>query len=103
MNLLVTPEQAETLSLASNETRIQLILRNPLDNEATKTPGSAMSTLFGEAKPLVAHDSRARVKAAPPAAVLPPPPPPSPFLIEVLNGAKRTEVKFARRLEEQQQ
>jgi len=103
VNLLVTPEQAETLSLASNETRIQLILRNPLDNEATKTPGSAMSTLFGEAKPLVAHDSRARVKAAPPAAVLPPPPPPSPFLIEVLNGAKRTEVKFARRLEEQQQ
>ena len=29
VNLLVTPEQAEILSLASNETRIQLVLRNP--------------------------------------------------------------------------
>src|SRR5579863_3766577 len=36
VNLLVTPEQAETLSLASNETRIQLILRNPLDTQASK-------------------------------------------------------------------
>src|ERR1700689_1845796 len=31
VNLLVTPEQAEDLSLASNQTHIQLILRNPLD------------------------------------------------------------------------
>src|SRR5579863_3500496 len=33
VNLLVTHEQAEILSLASNETRIQLILRNPLDTD----------------------------------------------------------------------
>ena len=38
VNLLVTPEQAETLSLASNETRIQLVLRNPLDTDNVKTP-----------------------------------------------------------------
>src|SRR3984957_9373732 len=31
VNLLVTPEQAEDLALASSQTRIQLILRNPLD------------------------------------------------------------------------
>ena len=30
VNLLVTPEQAELLSLASNQTKIQLVLRNPL-------------------------------------------------------------------------
>src|SRR5713101_261602 len=46
VNLLVTPEQAEALSLASNQTTIQLILRNPLHTEATKTPGSAVATLF---------------------------------------------------------
>jgi pilus assembly protein CpaB len=102
VNLLVTPDQAEILSLASNETRIQLILRNPLDTQATNTPGTAMATLFGEGKPAAPQASRARVKPAPPAVVLPPTPPRSPFLIEVLNGAKRTEVKFERRLEEQQ-
>jgi pilus assembly protein CpaB len=101
VNLLVTPDQAEILSLASNETRIQLILRNPLDTQPTNTPGTAMATLFGEGKP-PAPQSRARVKPAPPAVVLPPTPPRSPFLIEVLNGPKRTEVKFERRLEEQQ-
>src|SRR5437879_6218100 len=44
VNLLVTPEQAEVLSLASNETRIQLVLRNPMDAGSPKTPGIAMSS-----------------------------------------------------------
>ena len=35
VNLLVTPEQAETLSLASNQLKIQLVLRNPLDTKMT--------------------------------------------------------------------
>src|SRR5438132_2598867 len=51
VNLLVTPEQAELLSLASNETRIQLVLRNPLDNQPGKTPGIAMAGLFGGGAP----------------------------------------------------
>jgi pilus assembly protein CpaB len=41
VNLLVTPEQAEQLSLASHQTTIQLVLRNPLDREVTKTHGFA--------------------------------------------------------------
>ena len=49
VNLLVTPEQAEILSLASNETRIQLVLRNPLDTETSKTTGIALASLFGGA------------------------------------------------------
>src|SRR5208283_478765 len=48
VNLLVTPEQAEILSLASNETRIQLVLRNPLDQEVAKVPGTGMSALFND-------------------------------------------------------
>src|SRR2546426_2193082 len=47
VNLLVTPEQAEILNLASNETKIQLVLRNPLDTQTAKTPGIALGTLFG--------------------------------------------------------
>ncbi|MGI8988717.1 MAG: Flp pilus assembly protein CpaB [Bryobacteraceae bacterium] len=46
VNLLVTPEQAEVMSLASNETRIQLVLRNPLDTKETKTSGTATANLF---------------------------------------------------------
>ena len=46
VNLLVTPEQAELLSLASNETKIQLVLRNPLDTVLAKPPGTQMAGLF---------------------------------------------------------
>src|SRR4029453_6182780 len=49
VNLLVNPEQAEVLSLARNETRIQFVPPNPLDTETSKTSGMAMATLYGEA------------------------------------------------------
>jgi pilus assembly protein CpaB len=90
VNLLVTPEQAEILSLASNETRIQLVLRNPLDTDTAKTPGVAMAGLFSDGsapkpKPTVVRAAQPRVQ---------PPPPPRVFLVEVYNGSKRTEEKF---------
>ena len=47
VNLLVTPEQAEMLSLASNSLKIQFVLRNPLDTQIAKVPTTAMSTLLG--------------------------------------------------------
>lgn len=98
VNLLVTPEQAETLSLASNETRIQLILRNPLDTEMTKTPGTALAKLFGGPGPAEAPP-KARPKAVP---VAPAPPTPAVrekpaalVVVEVITGTKRAETKFA--------
>src|SRR5580704_5727109 len=42
VNLLVTPDQAETLSLASS-LKIQLVLRNPLDTKITKVASDSMS------------------------------------------------------------
>lgn len=99
VNLLVNPEQAEILSLASNETRIQLVLRNPLDNQSAKTPGTVMSALYGEPAKAPAPPAK-RVVAAPvvkPPVVVAPPPP---HLIEVINGSQRTEAKFARLVEE---
>jgi pilus assembly protein CpaB len=83
VNLLVTPEQAEKLSLAGgNQVRIQLVLRNPLDTKIAPVPGTDTSSLFGgpTAKPAV---RRARREAAPT------------FSIEVINGSKRTSEKFA--------
>src|SRR5262249_44108612 len=39
VTMLVTPEQAETLTLAANEGRIQLVLRNPTDEKTQKPAG----------------------------------------------------------------
>lgn len=104
VNLLVTPEQAETLSLASNETRIQLVLRNPLDTVAAKTGGMSVAGLFNGDKPTPAAPAPKKIMrvsvppapAAAPAVVTPAPTPaPIPILqIEVLNGATRSEAKF---------
>lgn len=98
VNLLVTPEQAEMLSLASNETRIQLVLRNPLDSEVSKTTGSDMAELLGESQPKPTAVKVTPVRKPPqvpqPVATAPPPPPP-PLKIQVLNGPKHTESTFS--------
>ena len=100
VNLLVNPEQAETLSLASKETHIQLVLRNPLDTQAAKTTGTSVSGLFGGSKPAPAPRPRPVVKVVAP--VKPVVVPPPPIQIEVFNGATRTEAKFAQALGENQ-
>lgn len=106
VNMLVTPEQAEILSLASNETRIQLVLRNPMDKDITKTPGTAIANLFRGSAPAPVPQAAAggaprRVAVAPkplplppPAAAPKPPPPPPPLVVEMIHGAARSEVKF---------
>ncbi len=81
VNLLVTPDQAELLSLASNQTKIQLVLRNPLDVQTAPSKGVAMANLFTDKAPVVHTPHRAA---------------PSPvYLIEVMNGSKTTEQKFS--------
>jgi len=91
VNLLVTPEQAENLSLASNQTHIQLVLRNPLDTEIGKPPGSMMSNLFSDkgsvppAPVKVSSPARPRVATGPSSKV---------YLVQVYNGSKKTEEKF---------
>ena len=47
VTLLVNPEDAERLTLASTEGKIQLALRNPLDKTMPATPGVRPSALFG--------------------------------------------------------
>jgi len=104
VNLLLTPAQAEIMSLASNEARIQMVLRNPTDKEETKPPGTAMAYLFsgGVAPPPAAAGAGtarpAARKAAPPPPPAPPkvvvPPPPPPINVEVIHGSRKTEQKF---------
>ena len=88
VNLLVNPAQAEMLSLASDGAHIQLVLRNPLYTKVDKTPGTAMAQLFGNPiPPKVAVAGHATPKAAPVA--------PRVYMVEVFNGSKKTEAKFA--------
>ena len=87
VNLLVTPEQAETLSLASSFS-IRLVLRNPLDNKVDPVAGTDSSSLFSGAVATAPVKPR-HVSVAPRASA------PAPYSIEVLNGSKSTEEKFA--------
>lgn len=87
VNLLVTPAQAEILSLASSETRIQLVLRNPLDTKLDQPPGTATAQLFSEsAPPKAVVVGGHRVSKPAPSRV---------YLVEVFNGSKKSETKFA--------
>ncbi len=82
VNLLVTPEQAEILSLASNQVRIQLVLRNPLDTKVATVPGTTTSNLFTGAN--VVPGKTRRVKKVAPRYIT----------VVVFNGSKMTTEKF---------
>jgi pilus assembly protein CpaB len=91
VNLLVTPEQAEELALASNQTHIQLVLRNPLDTQISEPPGTAMGNLFGDKNappPPPKHESTAVVHTAPKPVVS------HTYSVQVFNGSKQSEAKF---------
>jgi len=47
VTLLVTPAQAEALTLANNEGHIQLVLRNSTDQTAVATHGRRLNELYG--------------------------------------------------------
>jgi pilus assembly protein CpaB len=85
VNLLVTPEDAQTLTLASNQLKIQLVLRNPLDTKVTPVASTAMNRMFTDSAPPLQH--RVVVKTAPK--------PKAPeYSIQVINGSSTTEQKF---------
>src|SRR4051794_19217774 len=90
VTFLVSPEQAETLALASQQGSIQLALRNMLDTAAVRTTGTRRSVLMGGP---VGHQAVARrpgVNRAPVAAA----PQPSQQVVEVYRGGVRTLMKF---------
>jgi pilus assembly protein CpaB len=89
VTLLVNPDEAEKLTLASTEGKIQLALRNPLDKTAPATHGIKPAPLMGGGAPV------RRVASASPAprqqqAAAPPPPAPAPT-VEIIRGDKRAQ------------
>jgi pilus assembly protein CpaB len=103
VNLLVTPDQAEVLSLVTNDTRIQLVLRNPMDKEVAVTTGTSLGKIYAGAlgsfrpstpdqavAPVVKPVVRAAVKAPPPARIEAAPT----IVIEIITGRDRREQRF---------
>src|SRR5277367_4490545 len=94
VTLLGTPEQAETLTLASADARIQLVLRNGSDQTIEKTPGHDIAELYGERAPKKkTSDNNPPPRPRPRPVVVaaaPPPPPPPPDQIVVIRGTQKS-------------
>jgi pilus assembly protein CpaB len=74
VTLLVTPAQAEALTLSASEGKVQLVLRNGGDQQIATTRGTAVAELYGRKK---------EVEKAPPA------PRPAPIAQRVSNPPPR--------------
>lgn len=91
ITLLVSPEDAQRLTLASTQGHIQLALRNPLDTKQDEVAAANSRGLFkGMAAPTavpVVHHVTVPKKTAPP-----PPPASTGVSVEVYQGDKKAEV-----------
>jgi pilus assembly protein CpaB len=84
VTLLVTPTEAEALTLAATEGRIQLALRNTLDGEEVETRGRRINSLLAGPARSPARASAAARPANPEQ------------VIESYEGGQRTLLKFGR-------
>lgn len=94
VTVLVTPEEAEKLTLAANEGRIQLALRNTLDLAEVETPGVRAAALVRNSAPSAAADPgrqvRPRTRSSADAS-------PAATVIETYKGGVRTLSTFSPR------
>ncbi len=90
VTMLLTPKDAETLTLAMEKGKIMLALRNPLDLAPVDTQGARMAALLGEpsAPPVKAVEHGRTVMKAP---APPPAPAPKIYTVETIRAAKRSE------------
>ena len=92
ITLLVSPDDAQRLTLAQAEGHIQLSLRNPLDTRQDDVPASSERGLYKGGPPAsaapVVHHAVSKKKAEQPAAA----PGPSVMSIEVYKGDKKPDV-----------
>lgn len=110
VTLQVTPEQAEKLVLAANESKLQLVMRNYSDQEDTQTKGANKATLLSgesyvpqpeppsekaeQSKPVVRHVAHVRRASVALRQEKPVAPPVSRNAIELIEGAKRRDVEI---------
>jgi pilus assembly protein CpaB len=91
ITLLVSPDDAERLTLASSQGHIQLALRNPLDTQQTDVAAVKSNSLYkGGPEPPPAAAPRSRPKHIEVQA----PSIPTAYTVEVYKGDKKEETKF---------
>ncbi len=93
ITLLVSPQDAQKLTLASAEGRIQLALRNPLDEHKSEVAPVQNAALYHAAAPAEAAPRPKAHVAAKKAPVVAPAAPPM-YALEVIRGDKRDVTKF---------
>ena len=86
ITLLVSPEDAARLAMASTQGKIQLALRNTIDSKRVEPAAVLEANLFSGGPAPVAAPKKVVVKTAAP--------PPSPYTIEVITGNKRENKSF---------
>jgi pilus assembly protein CpaB len=90
ITLAVSPDDAQRLALASQEGRIQLALRNPVDTKKGGIGATRTSSLYLGDKPAT---TEAKPKAHKTVAKAPAPTR-APYAVEMIRGSKREEKKF---------
>jgi pilus assembly protein CpaB len=94
ITLLVSPDDAQKLALVSQEGRIQLALRNPLDTHKGGTAATKASSLYPGTTPTASTPPEPKPKVHKASVKVPVAAPPSPYTIETIHGNKRDETKF---------
>ena len=108
VTLLVTPEQAEKLALATSEGKLQLVMRNSIDQGDEQTKGIDKRTLLNGDRAVAAPDpgslkseqpkTEPKVRRVRPQAEVKPAASPSPQAprasVEMIEGAKKRSVDF---------
>jgi pilus assembly protein CpaB len=84
ITLLVTPDDAARLTMASTEGKIQLALRNTVDTRLLAPGAVLQDSLFTGGAPPPKRPTAAKYV----------PPPPSPYVVEVITGNKRENKSF---------
>jgi len=93
ITLLVSPDDAQKLTLATNQGHIQLSLRNPLDTKQVELAAARSQSLYKIAPAPVTTPPPSRPRSKPVAAPPPPSAPPA-YTVEVYKGDKKEEDKF---------
>jgi pilus assembly protein CpaB len=91
VTLLVSPDESERLTLASTEGKIQLALRNPMDQTAPRTPGIRPAGLVGSGMSSAPVRRVAANNSAPRQEIKPAPLP----TVEIIRGDKRAQEAVA--------
>lgn len=96
VTLLVSPDQAETMTLANSEGHIQLVLRNGSDQTIEKTSGHELAELYGARRPAkapsAAQTPRPRLPVRPAESLAPAAPAlvPAPDQVIVIRGTQKS-------------